>query len=277
MKSHIITAIKAFFVGASMTLPGISGGTTAIILNIYDRLIQAVSGFLSPKTFIENFKKNFWFLAIFAISAVLGLMTLSKALLFVTEKFPIPMHFLFTGAVLGSLPMLWKKTGTKKPSPKIIISALIGLASVFIIDFVPQLSSDSINIANGFGFTEIITFLISGIVLAFALILPGISFSHMLLVMGIYETFYEALNSFNIPFLAIIGISLLIGIALLVKVLAASMEKFPEISYAVISGFVVGSLKDLYIGLPTGWMIPVSILTLTGGFALVYAISLKDN
>ena len=53
--------------------------------------------------------------------------------------------------------------------------------------------------------------------------------------------------------------------------------KFPEISYAVISGFVVGSLKDLYIGLPTGWMIPISILTLTGGFALVYAISLKDN
>ncbi len=277
MKKHIITAIKAFFVGASMTLPGISGGTTAIILNVYDRLIQAVSGFLSPKTFIENLKKNFWFLAIFAVSAVLGLMTLSKALLFITEKFPIPMHFLFTGAVLGSLPMLWKKTDSNKLSPKILLSAVIGLAAVFLTDLIPPLSSEMTNISDGLGFSDILTFLISGIVLAFALILPGISFSHMLLVMGIYETFYEALNSFNIPFLMIIGISLLIGIALLVKILAASMEKFPQISYAVIIGFVIGSIKDLYIGLPTGWMIPISILTLAGGFSLVYAISLKEN
>ncbi len=277
MKKHIITAIKAFFVGASMTLPGISGGTTAIILNVYDRLIQAVSGFLSPKTFIENLKKNFWFLAIFAVSAVLGLMTLSKALLFITEKFPIPMHFLFTGAVLGSLPMLWKKTDSKKLSPKILLSAIIGLAAVFLTDLIPPLSSEMTNITDGLGVSDILTFLISGIVLAFALILPGISFSHMLLVMGIYETFYEALNSFNIPFLMIIGISLLIGVALLIKLLAVSMEKFPQISYAVIIGFVIGSLKDLYIGLPTGWMIPVSLLTLAGGFSLVYAISLKEN
>ena len=277
MKAHIITAIKAFFVGASMTLPGISGGTTAIILNIYDRLIQAVSGLLSPKTFLENLKKNFWFLAIFAVSAVLGLMTLSKALLFVTEKVPIPMHFLFTGAVLGSLPMLWKKTESKKASPKILISILAGFAMVFVIDLIPPLSSDVTNLADGLGFTEIITFLVSGVVLAFALILPGISFSHMLLVMGIYETFYESLNSLNIPFLALIGVSLLIGIALLIKILALSMEKFPQISYSVIIGFVIGSIKDLYIGLPTGWMIPVSILTLIGGFSLVYAISLKEN
>ncbi|MBQ2882111.1 MAG: DUF368 domain-containing protein, partial [Clostridia bacterium] len=178
MKKHIITAIKAFFVGASMTLPGISGGTTAIILNVYDRLIQAVSGFLSPKTFIENLKKNFWFLAIFAVSAVLGLMTLSKALLFITEKFPIPMHFLFTGAVLGSLPMLWKKTDSKKLSPKILLSAIIGLAAVFLTDLIPPLSSEMTNITDGLGFSDILTFLISGIVLAFALILPGISFSH---------------------------------------------------------------------------------------------------
>lgn len=277
MKKHIITAVKAFFVGASMTLPGISGGTTAIILNVYDKLIQAVSGFFSPKTFVENLKKNFWFLAIFAVSAVLGLMTLSKALLFITEKFPIPMHFLFTGAVLGSLPMLLKKTDSKKLSPKILLSAIIGLAAVFLTDLIPPLSSEMTNISNGLGFSDILTFLISGIVLAFALILPGISFSHMLLVMGIYETFYEALNSFNIPFLIVIGISLLIGVALLIKLLAVSMEKFPQISYAVIIGFVIGSLKDLYIGLPTGWMIPVSLLTLAGGFSLVYAISLKEN
>lgn len=277
MKTHIITAIKAFFVGASMTLPGISGGTTAIILNIYDRLIKAVSGFFSPKTLVENLKKNFLFLAIFGVSAVLGLMTLSKLLLFVTEKFPLPMHFLFMGAVIGSLPMLVKKTGIKKISPRVLISALVGLAAVFIIDLIPPLSSEATNLSNGIGISELLTFLISGIVLAFALILPGISFSHMLLVMGIYETFYEALGSLNIPFLAVIGISLLIGIALLIKILDVSMEKYPEIAYSMILGFVIGSLKDLYIGLPTAWMIPVCILTLACGFALVYAISLKDN
>ena len=277
MKKHIITAIKAFFVGASMTLPGISGGTTAIILNIYDRLIQAVSELFSPKDFVKNLKKNFMFLAVFAVTAVLGLVTLSQALLFITEKFPIPMHFLFMGAVLGSLPMLWKKTDAKKVTPKLLIGALIGLAAVFIIDLIPPMPSDYTNIADGFGFSEVITFLLSGIVLAFALILPGISFSHMLLVMGIYETFYEAIGTLNIPFLSIIGISLLIGIALLIKVLAVSMEKFPQLTYSMILGFVLGSIKDIYIGLPTGWLIPISILTLAGGFALVYAISLKEN
>ncbi len=277
MKKHIITAIKAFFVGASMTLPGISGGTTAIILNIYDKLIQAVSELFSTKDFIKNLKKNFWFLLVFAVAAVLGLVTLSQALLFVTEKFPIPMHFLFTGAVLGSIPMLWKKTESKKVTPKILVGALVGLAAVFIIDLIPPLPADYTNLADGFGFSEILTFLLSGIVLAFALILPGISFSHMLLVMGIYETFYEAIGTLNIPFLMIIGVSLLIGIALLIKVLAVSMEKFPQLTYAMILGFVLGSIKDIYIGLPTGWMIPISILTLAGGFILVYAISLKDN
>ncbi len=277
MKKHIITAVKAFFVGASMTLPGISGGTTAIILNVYDRLIQAVSELFSPKDFIKNLKKNFLFLAVFAVAAVLGLVTLSQALLFITEKFPVPMHFLFTGAVLGSVPMLLKKTNSKKVTPKLLISALVGLAAVFTIDLIPALPSDITNISDGFGLTEILTFLISGIVLAFALILPGISFSHMLMVMGIYETFYEAIGTLNIPFLAIIGISLLIGIALLIKIIAITMEKFPQLTYSVIIGFVLGSIKDLYIGLPTGWMIPVSILTLAGGFILVYSISLKEN
>ena len=276
MKENIITAIKAF-VGSSMTLPGISGGTTAIILNVYDRLIQTVSKLLSPKTFWETLKKNFWFLAVFAIFAVLGLATLSQLLLFITEKFPIPMHFLFMGAILGSVPALWKKTSAKKISAKEFIAALIGLATVFIIDVIPPLSSDSVNLANGFSFSEIFTFLISGIVLAVALILPGISFSHMLMVMGIYETFYEAIASLNIGFLTIIGISLLIGIALLIKLIAWAMEKVPQIMYSGIIGFVLGSIKDLYIGLPTGWWIPISILTFAAGFALVFAMAKKED
>ena len=277
MKSHIVTAIKAFFVGASMSLPGISGGTTAIILNVYDRILKAVSGFFSPKTFVENLKKNFVFLAVFGISAVLGLITLSKILLFITEKFPLPMHFFFMGAVLGSLPMLAKKTGVKKISPKILISVFVGIAAVFIIDLIPPLSAEATDLTNGFGASELLTFLFSGIAIAIALIIPGISFSHMLLVLGIYETFYEALGSFDIPFLALIGISSLIGIALLIKIFDISMEKYPEITYSMISGFVIGSLKDLYIGLPTAWMIPVCVLTLACGFSLVYAISPKNK
>lgn len=277
MKKHFINAIKGFFVGASMSLPGISGGTMAIILNIYDRIIQSVNGFVSRKNFMENFKKNFLFLAEVGIAAVLGLGLLSKVFLYITELFPIPMHFLFMGAIVGSIPMLIKKTGITRITPKIVIGALGGLAFVFIMELIPELPSSLTDISDGLGVTEVLAFLLSGIFLAFALILPGISFSHMLVVMGIYDTFYGAIHTLNIPFLILIGGSLLIGIILLIKVLAFALEKFPDVTYAMIIGFVVGSIKDVYIGLPTSYMIPVSILTFAGGFALVFMLSMKNQ
>lgn len=277
MKEYFITALKSFFVGASMTLPGISGGTTAIILGIYDKLIKAVSGFFSPKTFIENLKKNFLFLLIFGISALLGLMTLSRLLLSITEKFPIPMRFLFIGAILGSLPTLSKKINIKKLEPKTVLSAVAGFATVFAVELIPPVSITVTETSRDINPIEIILVLVSGVILAAALILPGISFSHMLLVLGLYERFYTALNTFDIFFLAVIGVSLLIGTAVLIKLLERSMENYPQITYAAILGFVVGSIKDVYIGLPELRTIPICILMLAIGFFLVYGISKKEN
>lgn len=277
LRDNIITGAKGFSIGASMSLPGISGGTMAVILDVYDRLVLTVSGFVSRKKFKENFRNNFLFILIFAISGAAGMLLLSRLLLYVTELFPVPMHFLFIGAVLGSVPLLYIKTGIKRFSVKPFLYAAAGVAFVFIIDLIPKLPENCTDIGAGFSPLTAVSFLASGICLAVALILPGISFSHMLIVLGIYEKFYTALQSFDMVFLCAIGICTVIGLAALIKIMAYAMEKYPSATYAVIIGFVLGSVKDIYIGLPAGWDIPASIFMLIGGFILVYALSFRNK
>ncbi|MDF2685874.1 MAG: hypothetical protein K0S55_1055, partial [Clostridia bacterium] len=106
-KKIFIEAGKGVVTGASMLIPGVSGGTMAIILGYYNNLISSVS------SFFKDPKKNFFTLLIYCGGAGIGILLFAKMLLFVTNTFPMPMMYLFTGAVIGSVPMLYRKTGLK--------------------------------------------------------------------------------------------------------------------------------------------------------------------
>jgi len=238
-KDTLLVLLKGFIIGSSMSVPGVSGGTMAILLGIYDRLISSVSRFLN------DLKGNIIFLMKFCIGAGIGIFTLSNVIKKLLEVAPIPVSFFFLGAVIGGVPALYEKTKTK--NSKLLISSviyfLLGLAAVISIGFIP---TGTINVSSGSGFGHYFMLLVTGIIIALALVLPGISTSHMLLVLGMYDLMLDAISSFDIVYVGLIGIATVIGIFLITRPIEWTMNKFPRQTYCVVIGFVIGSTWEIF-------------------------------
>lgn len=237
LKSNLLIMIKGFIIGSSMSVPGVSGGTMAILLGIYDKLISAISNFL------KDIKGNILFLMKFCTGAVVGIGSLAFVIKWLLEKFPLPVSFFFLGAVIGGIPALYKKT--KESSLKIssIIYFLIGLILVISIGFIP---AGNFDVNSGSGLTHFLMLLITGIIIALALVLPGISTSHMLLVLGMYDSMLLAITKFDVVYIGILGVSTVIGIFLITKPIEWTLNKFPHQTYCMIIGFVLGSTSEIF-------------------------------
>ena len=292
-KEIILNTSKGFIIGASMLVPGVSGGTMAIIFGIYDKLIHAINNFF------KDFKNSFIFLAEFCLGAGIGIFALSKVIIFALDKFHFPVVYFFIGVILGGVPLLLKQTKIQKADKKgfiiAIISGILGFALVLSLSLIPKIS---VVFGGGFSFKAIIMQLILGIIIAVALVLPGISTTHMLLILGMYETTTNAISHpfENLSFLVSLAVFVVIGVFLTTNILEKAMTKFPQITYFAIIGFVLGSILDILneltkyrkdieisnkfdisLGFPTGWEIPVCIVTLVAGYIAIRYISKFSN
>ncbi len=265
MKSAVIRFCKGLFVGASMMLPGVSGGTMAILLGIYDALIHAIS------TFRSDIKKNAIFLGEFVAGALVGIALLSKGILYVVETYEMPMMFLFLGAIIGSLPTLIQKAGKQgKIKPVHWLFAVIGFALVMGLARLPE---GLFVFSQTFSLFHFVMLLIAGFIIAVALVLPGISASYMLLVLGMYDLTLRAINEVNVLFLLPLVIGVLAGTFMTTGVLERAMQKKPGPTYMLIIGFVVGSIMQVFPGLPQGGEIPICIVTLLAGAGVILLLS----
>lgn len=261
------TVLKGGIIGATMIVPGVSGGTMAIILGIYDRLISAVS------SFHKNVKENVLFLIVFCLSAVAGLLLFSGPISWLLRKYEIPTLYFFIGAVMGGIPVIEKKSGIHKITVSTFFKLLLGAALVVVISKVPN----DILIANVVtGNEQWIRIFMSGIVSAIALILPGISFSHFLLILGLYEPLLAALQSINLIFLLPLALGVFLGIVLFSKLLETLMKKYPETVYLLILGFIIGSVAMIFPGIPLGIDLIFSIMVAVAGVTLTYYSARKN-
>ena len=131
MRDALLSAAKGAAIGGTMLIPGVSGGTTAMMLGIYDRLIQAVSGFRRHK------RESFFFLLWFCLGACAGIFLLARPLLSLMEHFPRPAGFFFLGAVAGSVPMVYEKSRIGSFQWRVPVYVLMGAALVFLLDSLP--------------------------------------------------------------------------------------------------------------------------------------------
>ncbi len=237
-------AFKGFIIGSSMTVPGVSGGTMAILLGIYDKLIASIS------RFTKDVKGNLLYLLKFGVGSALGICSLAllfDKVLFHYDITAFPISFLFLGLVLGGIPALYKKAKPERYTAGVIIKMalliLLGFAIVMGIGFLPE---GLLTPTTEFSLPNILVWLVTGLIIAIALILPGISTSHMLLVLGMLETTYAAISNLEIGFLLILVIATLIGVVLITRPLEWVMNRFPIPTYCVIIGFVVGSLGAIF-------------------------------
>lgn len=264
---HLFTALKGLCIGGTMLVPGVSGGSMAIILGIYDQLVSSVSSFFKHK------RKSAVFLGIFCLGALIGMILFARPLLHLIENYPKPMMFFFMGAVAGSAPMIYRKGGSHSACWQDGMFFLLGLALIVLLSLFPKTSFEMT--AND----QYVYFLLvlSGFLAAIALVLPGISVSYMLLLLGMYDTTMRAFETFYLPYLLPLGIGLILGIFATTKLLECAMTQYPRQTYRIILGFILGSVVEIFPGLPSGIEILLCAILLTAGFVIIYYLSSKEE
>ena len=268
-RDNLITILKGMWIGGTMTVPGVSGGSMAMILGVYDRLISSVS------SFFKNPGKSMSFLVRFVLGAGVGMVLFSRFISFLfTTRADVPLRFFFLGAVAGGVPMIYREAGIRKISLGAVAYPVIGILGVVILALLPTglFAPD-----GSFGPGDVLIQLAGGVIIAVGLVLPGISVSQMLYMLGIYEGIIKNISTLNILPLIPLGAGVLGGIFLTTKVLERLMQRHPQPTYLIILGFMFGSLPELFPGIPAGTDLAASLLAGAAGFAALYVMSVKEQ
>lgn len=166
------------------------------------------------------------------------------------------MIYLFIGVIIGGIPVLYKKIDIADKRKTDWLYFVIG----FIIILVMTLYDGTIvNLANSTGVLQFIFLFFAGIIIAVALILPGISTSFMLLAIGLYDIFIDAISNIKLNYLLPIGLGAVFGVLTTTRILENCMNKKPRPTYLLILGFVIGSVMQVFPGLPEGLYTLLSI------------------
>ena len=243
----IKSILKGIVIGIANIIPGVSGGTMMVSMGIYDKLIHCITHLFS------EFKKSVAFLFPIAIGMVIAIVGSSFGLEYLFAKFPIPTNLLFIGLIVGGLPAIWKNVKGSKIKVGHIIAFLLFFVVVAGLAIMGESEGKAADLT--FNAINVIKLLGVGVVASATMVIPGVSGSMMLMLMGYYnpvlETitdFIRALVSFDMkgilqgctvlnPF----GIGIVVGIFAIAKLVEIIFEKFPLYAYWAIIGLIVAS------------------------------------
>jgi putative membrane protein len=182
------------------------------------------------------------------------------------------MIYLFLGIILGGIPVLYERANIGKKKWTDWLSFVIGFSIILIMTVY---NGTIVNLATSTGVLNFIFLILAGIIIAVALILPGISTSFMLLALGLYDVTLKAINNVELNYLVPIILGVGIGVIATTKILENFLTNKPRPTYMLILGFVLGSIIEVYPGLPNGFDIIFSIITFILGFILIRFMSKK--
>lgn len=247
MKEKLTLVIKGFLIGVANIIPGVSGGTLAITLGIYEKLIGAISHFF------KNLKENIKFIIPIGIGAVLSILLLSRVISFCLDKYTLATILFFIGLILGGIPLLNKKIKGHYKNVSNIIIFLLSFG--FVIALSVLKGENVVSFANMNIINYIMLFLV-GVVAAATMIIPGVSGSFVLMLLGYYKPIVDtigALTKFNniwqnIMILVPFGIGVLVGIVAISKLLEFLFKKYEVKTYFGVMGFIMASIITIFTG-----------------------------
>jgi len=278
--------LKGAIIGIANIIPGVSGGTMAVSMGIYDRLISAIT------SVFKHFKKSMRVLIPVILGAAIGIIVLSYIITPALERYPLQTSCLFIGLILGGLPMLTKHVkGARIRFPEIIVFILF-FALVIGMAFFKESESNVTDIVINFG--TMIQLFLMGLIASATMIIPGVSGSMVMMVLGFYniiisniKTFINALLGFDIPALihgfgifVPFGIGVLVGIGIVAKLIEILFEKQPTLTYCGILGLVIASpIAILYsVGFSSLNFVSIiiSIITFVIGFVIASVLGKEE-
>jgi putative membrane protein len=235
--------------GVANVIPGVSGGTMLVVFGMYDRLTESISG-------IKAIFKNIVFLIFFGIGAGAGILGFAKLIKFLFDNYEVQTNMYFIGLILGSVPLIYRMgTAESKVKPLCSVPFVISLWIVIALTVMQNLMGNTEQVAEqvaGFDPLMSVKLLVFAFVAAVAMIIPGLSGSFVMLLLGVYQTVISAIQINDLNFYVIIpfAIGVVLGIILGAKIISTLMKKFRLMAYSAIMGLVVGSVYSI---LPSGF------------------------
>lgn len=241
--SFLFKIFQGAFIGLGAVLPGMSGGVLCVVFGVYKTVME----FLADP--FRRFKTHFPKLLPYGIGLIVGFMGVAKLLAFLLDKYPAPSVCVFIGLIAGMLPSLFREAGQKGRSTASYVSFVAAMAAVFALLITLGVLRVTIN-ANFFWY------LFCGFCLALSVIAPGMSFSTLLMPLGLYEPFVEGIGNLDFAILIPAGIGALATVILLAKAVNLLFEKHYSVAFHAIVGIVIAATVMI---IPFG-----SFATLTG-------------
>ena len=268
----LLNIVRGALIGIANTIPGVSGGTIAVVTGIYEDALSSLSGF-----FRENggWKANARFLAPIVVGVAIGLFGFAHVIGYLLEVAPIPTSFFFLGLILGSLPFLIK-TARKDTFLPIYLAPLVLTLGFMVYMSVAGTPPESDPVRT-LGLASVGLVFLSGMISSGAMIIPGISGSFILLMIGMYTTFIAGLREGNLFVIGVFGLGSVAGLVFIAKLISYFLRRFHGATYYAIIGLVVGSIPGFWPGLPSGMAGVVSLASLVLGFALAYLLGAEKK
>lgn len=286
MLQWFLDILRGAVIGVSNIIPGVSGGTMAVSMGIYDRVIYAVNNLF--KQFRKNFKDLLPIIigvlvGLFAFAALIGTLLGTKS-----EEIPItrlPTNFAFIGLILGGLPAIYKRVNMKSAGIPGILLFLVFLALVVVL---PLLNPpEARNVDHSIG--TILLMVPLGAIASSTMVIPGVSGSMIMMLLGYYNSVINAMNDLrggdwsSLAILLPYVVGLLVGIVFIAKLMNFLLKKYSALTFSAIFGLVIGSPvallmqnRECFALANTGnWI--ASIACLAVGFAIAWFMSTLDK
>ncbi len=274
--------LRGMVIGIANVIPGVSGGTMMVSMGIYDKLILVLTHF------VKRMKEAVALLVPIAIGMLLSIAIFAKIFSEVLfPKFPLQTNLFFIGLILGGIPVIYGKVKGNSIRLPQIIGFLLLFVTVVGFAFVGEGGGSSADIT--FSAVNVIKLFGVGIIAAATMVIPGVSGSMIMMILGYYNTIIDTINAFinalkdvDIPamldtFVVLVpfGIGVLVGVVAVAKLIEFMLKKFPLVTYWAIIGLIAASPIAILIMMEIGTVGIVEIVTGVVLLAVGFFISLK--
>ena len=258
--------------GISNIIPGVSAGTIALIVGIYDELLQSVRDFFSPRI-----KQTLPFLMPLAAGIIGGILAFSWVISWLLEHAFEPVQFFFLGLILGVIPFLFREAGAKtsfRPS-HVIVLIMTALAVMTMDLFTPEEAARS---AYELTATSGMWLFLAGVVASMSLLLPGLSGATVLLMFGVYGSAIYSLLTVDVMVILILVAGIGTGFIVSSRFIAYVLFAHRTMTYAVIIGLLIGSVFIVFPGFGGELlMLVLSLVTFAAGFTMAFRLGRAND
>lgn len=269
--------VKNLLIGALIgivgILPGASGGVVAVVFGVYERLIDGVADIFN------KLRSEFRFFFFIGGGIALGAVTMVFGLDWLMANYKVPAMFLFMGLIIGQFPEVYKMTRVngEKASGENYLMLVLGILFAVALAYIGEGDGGAGSFVFERDLVTTLLLLMTGAVIAFSMVAPGVSGTAILIMMGVFQALLTAFTGFDMFVILVFGAGFAIGALLFAKIISWSLSSYRKSTYFAILGLTIGSTAFVVLftlsGVTTAWDVVYGIVAMALGLLLSYWFS----